>query len=363
VPIRDRVVPIRDRVVPIRDRVVPIRDRVEPIRDRVEPIRDRVVPIRDRVVPIWDRVEPIRDRVVPIRDRVVPMPGSPDPASCNESVMSAAPEVRNARRMRLVLGITVVAALTLSGCKKAAPPPDQLRVAAAADLSRSFQEIGDAFQKSTGTPVTFSFAATGLLAKQIAEGAPFDVFAAANIAFVDDAVKSGACFGDTRAKYATGHIAMWSRDGASFAPQALADLAKPEVVHVAIANPDHAPYGKAAKQALVKAGVWDAIEKKIVYGENVQQTLQFAQSGNAEVAIVAQSLASVSGGHSVPVDPALHAPIEQALVVCKGAPEAAGKMEPVARRFAAFVTSDEGRAILKRYGFGAADEASASAIK
>src|SRR6185312_9134583 len=264
--------------------------------------------------------------------------------------------------MRAPLALAVLVVALAPACKKSEPAEGiPLRVAAASDLAASFKEVGDAFTKATGQPVTFSFAATGLLAKQIAEGAPYDVFAAANVSFVDDVVKSGVCFGDSEAKYATGHIAMWSKTDAGFAPATLADLTRPEVVHVSIANPDHAPYGKAAKQALEKAGVWSAIEKKIVYGENVQQTLQFAQSGNAEVAIVAQSLASQSGGHATPIDPALHAPIDQAIVVCKGAPESAGKMQPAARRFAAFVTSDQGRAILKRYGFGEPGEASVTA--
>jgi molybdate transport system substrate-binding protein len=264
--------------------------------------------------------------------------------------------------MRLALALALAALALTPACKKGEPAPDApLRVAAASDLASAFDEMGAAFTKSTGQQVTFSFAATGLLSKQIAEGAPFDVFAAANVSFVDDVVKAGVCMGDTEAKYATGHIAMWTKSDGGFAPASLADLARPEVVHVAIANPDHAPYGKAAKQALEKAGVWSAIEKKVVYGENVQQTLQFAQSGNAEVAIVAQSLASVSGGRSTPIDPGLHGPIEQAIVVCKGGAESGGRMQPAARRFAQFVTSEEGRAILKRYGFGPPGDPSASA--
>lgn len=119
---------------------------------------------------------------------------------------------------------------------------------------------------------------------------------------------------------------------------------------IAIANPEHAPYGKAAKQALIKAGVWDAIQDRIVYGENIQQTLQFAQSGNADAALVALSLALVTEGGFTAVDPALHEPLDQALVVCKGA---GGKSmhESSARQFTAFVNSDAGRAIMKRYGF------------
>ena len=238
------------------------------------------------------------------------------------------------------------------GCRRAPPPVDgPLHVAAAADLSEAFPEIGRAFEKAAGRKVSFSFGATGLLAKQVEQGAPFDVFAAANVSFVDDVVKAGACDADSKTIYAEGRIVLWTRADAGLSPLSIADLTRPEIVHVAIANPDHAPYGKAAKQALVKSGVWEAIAKKVVYGENVQQTLQFAQSGNAEVAIVALSLATVSGGHATPIDPSFYEPLSQALVVCHGSADSLGRLEPDARKFAAFVASPEGRGIMRRYGF------------
>lgn len=217
-------------------------------------------------------------------------------------------------------------------------PP--LKVAAAADLAKAFGELGAAYEKEHGQKVVFSFGSTGLLAKQIEEGAPFDLFAAANVSFVDEAVKSGACSDATKALYARGRIVAWTKDGD--APR-MADLAAPRWAKIAIANPEHAPYGRAAKEAMQKAGVWDAVASRVVYGENVQQTLQFAQSGNADVAIVALSLAVVSGGKYAPVDPAMHAPLEQALVVCKGGPGA--------REFAAYVNADAGRSVMRRYGF------------
>jgi molybdate transport system substrate-binding protein len=243
-------------------------------------------------------------------------------------------------------------ALLVVACK-ASPPADAvpLHVAAASDLSDAFPAVGAAFEKSTGRKISFTFGATGLLAKQVEQGAPFDVFAAANLSFVDEAIAAGACEADSKTIYAQGRIVLWTKGDAGPAVGSLADLERPEVVHVAIANPDHAPYGKAAKQALVKGGVWDAIAKKIVYGENVQQTLQFAQSGNAEVAIIALSLATVSGGHATPIDASLHEPLNQAIVVCHGSPESKRSLEPDARKFAAFVVSEEGRAIMGKYGF------------
>ncbi len=251
---------------------------------------------------------------------------------------------------RLAAAVAAIVAVgALAGCKKSAPAEASLRVAAASDLSEAFTEIGATFEKETGREVTFSFGATGLLAKQIEEGAPFDVFAAANLSFVDDAIKAGACDEASKTTYAEGRVVVWTKNDAGFVPATLADLARPEFVHIAIANPEHAPYGKAAKQALVKAGVWDAIAKKVVYGENVQQTLQFAQSGNADAAIVALSLATVSGGHALPIDPALHDRLLQGMVACHGGPDS--HMAGDARKFEAFVASDAGRGIMRRYGF------------
>jgi molybdate transport system substrate-binding protein len=256
-----------------------------------------------------------------------------------------------------LLGIAAGACTVLCapGCKRRAPADaEPLRVAAAADLSDAFVEVGAAFERRGGRKASFTFGATGLLEKQIAQGAPYDLFAAANVSFIDDAVASGACDGATKAVYAEGHLALWSRSDAEAVVNGLADLAGADVVHVAIANPEHAPYGRAAKQALERSGVLGAIEKKIVYGENVQQALQFAQSGNAEVAIVALSLATSSGGHVALVDPKLHDPLAQAIVVCRGG--AGAPKTDDARKLEAFVLSPDGRAILRRRGFSFPDE-------
>lgn len=222
---------------------------------------------------------------------------------------------------------------------------DPIRVAAAADLAVAFKEVGAQYEAKTGRKVDFTFGSTGLLAKQVEEGAPFDVFAGANASFVDEAIKSGACDGATKAPYATGRLAIYVSSGT---PPTLADLAKADFKHIAIANPDHAPYGKAAREAMQKAGVWSAVEKRMVYGENVQQAHQFAQSGNADVAIIALSLAmAATEGAFVEIDPAMHTPLEQQMVVCKGH----GGPRDRAKDFVAFVASTEGRAVLKKRGF------------
>jgi molybdate transport system substrate-binding protein len=246
----------------------------------------------------------------------------------------------------LLLGAPGLAA----GCHRAtpaAPPAPPLEVAAAADLAFAFKDLGARYEKATGEKVVFSFGSTGLLERQIAEGAPFDVFAAASVSFADDAVAAGACLADSKVLYATGRIVLYARPEAAFAPARVEDLADPRVRRIAIANPDHAPYGRAAKQAMERAGVWAQVQPRVVYAENVQQALGFAQSGDADAAILALSLATVTPGHTSPVPPGLHDRIDQAMVVCTRG--AAGTAR--GRRFAAYVGSPDGRAVMRQYGF------------
>ena len=243
--------------------------------------------------------------------------------------------------------IEVLLLLALGSCQRSQAAAEPLKVAAAADLAFAFKDVGEAYEKSTGQKVVFSFGSTGLLEKQIAEGAPFDVFAAANVSFADDAAAAGACLPDSKSLYATGRVVVFTTKDAAFHAKAVADLTDPRVAKIAIANPEHAPYGKAAKQAMERAGVWEQVKPKLVYGENVQQTLQFAQSGNADVAIVALSLATVTAGEWTAIPGGLHDRIDQALVVCTH-----GKAGVDAgRRFTAFVGSADGRAVMRKYGF------------
>jgi molybdate transport system substrate-binding protein len=253
-------------------------------------------------------------------------------------------DVRSALRTFLV----PVACVAVPACRRSdGAAQEPVEVAAAADLAFAFEDLGAAYQKSTGQKVVFSFGSTGLLEKQIVEGAPFDVFAAANVSYADDAVSAGACLLDSKSLYATGRLVLFVSKEAAFQPKTVADLSDPRVAKIAIANPDHAPYGKAARQALERAGLWEKVKTKLVYGENVQQALQFAQSGNAEVALVAISLALVTPGAWTIIPGELHDRIDQALVVCthgKAGVESG-------RRFTAFVGSAEGRAVMRRYGF------------
>ncbi len=229
--------------------------------------------------------------------------------------------------------------VVLSGCK--AKPVAPVKVAAASDLTEVFAELGQRFEAETKTRVVFSFGSSGLLAKQLSEGAPFDVFASASVAFVNDTVKAGACDGATVQHYARGRLAL-----AGHAPlPAFTALADEANKRIAIANPEHAPYGRAAKEALQKAGLWDAVASRIVYAENVRQALQLADTGNVEVALVAWSNVVHREG-VVLVDDALHAPIEQSLVRCQRGENAEG-----GKQFVEFLARPESRAVLLKSGF------------
>ena len=232
--------------------------------------------------------------------------------------------------------------LLFASCKSATPAP--LRVAAASDLTEAWTELGSRFEAETKIKVVFSFGSSGLLAKQLSEGAPFDVFAAANAGFVDTAVKAGACDGATAQRYAKGRIAAWSLEGPLPNLESIADEKNKRI---ALANPEHAPYGKAAKEALQKAGLWEKLEPRVVYAENVRQALQQAATGNAEVALVAYSnVINRKGGVTLLIDETLYAPIEQSLVRCTrgGQPDAA-------RRFVEFLSTPESLEFMKRSGF------------
>ena len=247
--------------------------------------------------------------------------------------------------MRILVAALLVSLSFGTGCSSK-PAGPKLKIAAAADLAHAFAELGNEFQGKTGITVEIQYGSSGLLAKQIEQGAPFALFAAANREYVEQVVKAGKCDAATARSYARGRLVVWTRAG-TVPPTKLADLADPRFRKIAIANPEHAPYGKAAKQALEAAGLWPQLQDRIVLGENVQATMLYARDGNADAAVVAQSLAAVTdGGASLAVDPALHAPLDQAMVVC-----GTGDAVDAAKRFETFIGSREGREVMTRYGF------------
>ncbi|MGE5182209.1 MAG: molybdate ABC transporter substrate-binding protein, partial [Acidobacteriota bacterium] len=172
-----------------------------------------------------------------------------------------------------------------------------VRVAAASDLEAAFGELGPDFEKRTGIEPVFDFASSGLLAKQIEQGAPYFLFAAANASYADRAVASGHCDPTSERPYARGQLVVWTPQGVT-PPGKLGDLADARFQHIAIANPDHAPYGAAAWQALTYAGLWDRVRDRLVVADSVQAAMQYAATRSVDAAIVAQSVALVTeGGH------------------------------------------------------------------
>jgi molybdate transport system substrate-binding protein len=233
-----------------------------------------------------------------------------------------------------------------SGLADPAAPEDALLVAAAADLQFAFSEIGALYREKSGQQVSFTFGSTGQLASQIENGAPFDILAAANVAFVDRLREQGLIIPETQQLYAQGRIVLAVNQVAGVKATDLKDLLDPSISRIAIANPEHAPYGKAAQEALQSAGIWEDIQPKLVLGENIRQTLQFVQTGDAPAGIVALSMADVPEVSYTLLPAELHQPLNQALAVIKGTPR-----EAAARAFIEMVNSPEGRGIMKKYGF------------
>ena len=274
------------------------------------------------------------------------------------SAPSSTPDTRRAvntngntglRYYARLVSLAVCAVVLLAGCRSEtsnSTQPQTLVVSAAADLTPAFQELGKEFERQEGTKVIFNFGSTGQLAQQIEQGARVDLFAAANVSFIEGLEKQSLILPGTKALYAQGRITLWTRDDSPLKLERVEDLARPEFKKVAIANPEHAPYGAAAREALETAGVWETVSPKLVYGENISQTLQYAESGNVDAAIVALSLSTQSKGRWVLIHAEMHKPLNQALGVIKGT-----EHEQAARRFAAFVNSAQGRGVMRKYGF------------
>lgn len=247
----------------------------------------------------------------------------------------------------LLAGLTLLAVLSGgAGSAPAQTPPVGLIVYGASDLALAFKEIAPLFEKSAGAKVTLVLGSTGNLAKQIEHGAPADVFFSANVAFVETLRAQGSIIPETRSLYAQGRIVLATSMKTGLRLQGLTDLRRPEIRRIAIANPDHAPYGKAAQEALVAAGFWTELKPKLVYGENIRHALQFVETGAVEAGIVALSVVDGSGLVHVPIDPALHAPLNQMAAVVKRSPR-----PELGLSFIQFVNGPEGRPIMRRHGF------------
>jgi molybdate transport system substrate-binding protein len=226
------------------------------------------------------------------------------------------------------------------------PQPGPLTVFAASDLGPAFKEIVPRFETTTGIDVTLVLGSTGVLAQQIRNGAPADVFFAANDSFIDTLASDSLTRPGTRTLYAQGRIAIVTLKSSDVPVKELRDLAGPAVRRIAIANPQHAPYGLAAKQALQAAGLWSPLEPRLVFGENVQQAVQFVRSGSVEAGIVARSVAGTSDLNWTLVDARMHAPLNQVAVVV-----ARTRQAKAAASFIEFVNGTLGRIVMRRFGF------------
>jgi len=227
----------------------------------------------------------------------------------------------------------------------------EIRVAAAADLQFAMQDLAAQFEQRTRTKVDVSYGSSGNFFSQLQNGAPFDLFFSADIEYPRKLKSVGIAEPGTLYEYAIGRIAIWmpGNTQVDLARQGWKALLDASVQKIAIANPEHAPYGRAAVAAMQKAGVYEQVKAKLVYGENISQAGQFVQSGNAQAGIVAMSLAVSPGmkaGKSWEIPAEMHPPIEQGAVVLKNAKNKSGALT-----FLQFVKSEAGRAMLAKYGF------------
>ena len=253
---------------------------------------------------------------------------------------------------RLSVATLLSILLILTCCRPRNEQPvhsdSKIIVAAAANLTDSFEELSREFTKRSGIKVVLSFGATADLAKQIENGAPFDVFAAADTNHVSALEQKGLLTPGTNAVYARGSLVIWITPGSTIKVDRIEDLTDKRVDRVAIAKPDIAPYGQAAVETLRAVNLWQQLESRVVYGMNVSQVRQFVASGNAEVGFLPRSMVKPGEGTSFEIPQELHQPIDQALGVVR-----ASTKQDAARQFSAFVLGSEGQAILRKYGYEA----------
>ncbi len=258
------------------------------------------------------------------------------------------------RRFRPVNSVSLILSFIIAsslGCSRGVREEKhelspEITVAAASNLTDAFAELGKEFTARKGVRVTFSFGATADLARQIENGAPFDVFASADVEHVERLNSLGLVTPGTNKVYARGRLVLWIPPGSNLTLSRLEELTRPEVERVAVAKPDVAPYGRATVEALRALNLWTQIEPKVIYGQNVSQTKQYAATGNAEVAFIPRALVKTGEGRAIEVDERLHQPIDQAIAVIKDSPH-----RDAAQSFVSYVLSPEGQALLERYGY------------
>ena len=244
---------------------------------------------------------------------------------------------------RLRLGFFLVVGLAASCASPPAAAP--LTIAAAASLAPVFDQLGPLFHAETGSEVVFSYGATGSLAEQLRNGAPFDAFAAADALHIDELIEEGLLVADTRTLFALGKLVIVTAPGSSLSLDSIDDLADPSIQVVAIANPVIAPYGLAATQALERSGIDPEVQPKLVYGETVQQAGQMVSSGNATAGLISATTALSLDLPGLDVPPSLYDPIQQVAAVHAESPHL-----ELATEFLEFLGSPTARAVFERSG-------------
>lgn len=227
---------------------------------------------------------------------------------------------------------------------------EKITIAAAADMKFAMEEIVAAFRAAHPVDIVeLIFGSSGKAHTQIQQGAPYDLYFSADEAFPQELIERGMSASTKPIPYAVGRIVLWSSvlDASKMSLESLID---PAIVHVATANPAHAPYGRRAVEALKASSLWEKVEPKMVYGENITQAAQFVQSGNAQVGIIALSIAmapelSSKGGYFLIPDD-LHEPLKQGFIITKRA-----ENNTLAHTFADYMNSHEARTVMIRYGF------------
>lgn len=244
---------------------------------------------------------------------------------------------------------TILATLIGTALLTTQAPAEEVKIAVAANFTDASKVIAELFEKQSGHTTKISYGSTGKLYSQIEHGAPFEVFLAADTKRPAKAEKEGVAVAGSHFIYAKGRLALWSirpdlfKDGESF-------LKSGEFKHIALANPKTAPYGQAAVQVMQQMGVLDKIRPKLVKGDSISQTFQFAATGNADAGFIALAQIEAWEGRSgtlweIPSD--YYMPIDQAAVLLKK-----GESNPAATDFLAFLKSDEARAVIESYGYG-----------
>lgn len=232
----------------------------------------------------------------------------------------------------------IAALAVLFACAAAADAQQNLRVAAAADLQPLLPNILAEFSAQTGIRTEVSYKSSATLATAIINGAPFDLFLAADFSFPQRVIDAGRAEESTPVAYARGTLVLWTRKDSWFSALTVDSLRSPALRSLAIANPRHAPYGRAAEAALRRLGLYDALKAKLVMAENIAQAAQFADSGNAQLGLISLTSALTprlkASGHFVVIPSSDYPPILQGAVVVKGSPNT-----KAAHQFLAYLSS------------------------